>query len=277
MLQIYLNTVENIFYDANGSWFPDNSPELSVGGKEEIHLFLKRGAGDEPSAPTTWAPDTSWGDIPGIAAMVTVDDDYRKYMKGTLGASVTAGADYLTAKFAASEVEDIPLEGTLRIFDADGTIENIAYTARTVNGGDVTFALGSSLVRSYAEGVTVDCTTSPLAQAFLAADKSNWESGELVFDLVLDSARLRAENDYRNQSTVTITGIEFLLYSVNDGAVQILRSFLMDTATLRNVQGNPGYNAPLPDATADHIAAEVGRQVEAMMPILKDEMLNKGW
>lgn len=285
MLNIYLNTVENVFFDANGSLFPDNSPELSVGGKEEIHFFLKENVGEEPLNPTAWPTDTSWGTLPGISAMVTVDDDYRKYTKGSLATALSGGENSITAAFPTADVEDIPLTGALRIFSADGAIENIAYSARSVNGGDVTFAIEGAVGGIYAEGVTVDCTTSPLAQAYLAADKSNWESGELVFNLVLDSARLRAENDYRDQAGVAINGLELLLYSVNDGEVQILRSFLLDTATLRNVQGNPGYNAPLPDPVADHIAAEVSRQVsaevsrqvEAMMPILKDEMLNQGW
>lgn len=275
MLTIYLNTTENLFLDAAGDGFPEKSPELSVGGKEEIRIFLKKETpdwGTPGASPGAWQADTSWSKISGVSAMLTVDDDYQKYTKGRLVGALSEGAESLMATFTEADVEDIQKNGTLRIFSSEGDIESIAYAARSVNGSEITFVLESAVTRSYAEGMNVDCTTSPLAQAYLSAAKSNWQTGELVFDLVLDSARLRAENDYKNQANVNIQGIELLLFANSDGNVQILRSFLLDTASLRNVQGNPGFSAPVPDPMRNTISAEVGRQIEGVVDRVTPEI-----
>lgn len=263
MLTIYLNTTENLFLDASGNGFPEGYPKLSVGGKEEVHLFLKKSTSDwgtEGANPNSWTPDTSWGEIPGISAMLTVDDDYKKYIKGALAENINAGE--LTLPVTMGDAEDIPLQGVLRLTAADGAVESVSFSSRSISGQQVTFTLGSPVARDYPKGSVADCTAAPLAQAYLAADKSNWSSGELVFDLILDSARLRAENDYKDQEKVPVNGIELLLYSLDKNIVQVRRAFLLDTATLHNVQGNPGFNAPLPEPMLDNIAAEVGRQIE---------------
>lgn len=265
MLNIYLNTVESQFLNTDGNLFPERSPELSVGGREEVRFFLKKETpewGTAGADPTAWLADTSWGNIPGIAAMVTVDNDYRKYAKGTLTATVASGSRSVAATIA--NADDIPHKGVLRLYQADGSYDSVAFSSREINGAAVTFALDTAVTKSYEQGGILDCTTAPLAQAYLDAAKSHWGTGELVFDLVLDSERLRSENDYSDQETVAIKGLELLLYTVNDGTVQILKSFLLDTAILRNVQGNPGFNAPVPDPFADHIAAEVDRQLEGV-------------
>lgn len=265
MLKIYLNTVDNQFLNAEGNFFPERSPELSVGGREEVHFYLKKATPDWGTAgadPSAWQTDTSWSEITGIAAMVTVDNDYRKYAKGTLTATMASGSRSVSATIA--NAEDIPQKGVLRLYQPDGSYESVAFSSREINGTAVTFALDTAVLKGCGQGGTLDCTTAPLAQAYLDAAKSHWGTGELVFDLVLDSERLRSENDYSDNETVAIKGLELLLYTVNNGTVQILRSFLLDTAILRNVQGNPGFNAPLPDPFADHIAAEVDRQLEGV-------------
>lgn len=265
MLKIYLNTVDNQFLNAEGNFFPERSPELSVGGREEVHFYLKKATPDWGTAgadPSAWQTDTSWSEITGIAAMVTVDNDYRKYAKGTLTATVASGSRSVSATIA--NAEDIPHKGVLRLYQPDGSYESVAFSSREINDTAVTFALDTAVLKGCGQGGTLDCTTAPLAQAYLDAEKSHWKTGELVFDLVLDSERLRSENDYSDNETVAIKGLELLLYTVNNGTVQILRSFLLDTAILRNVQGNPGFNAPLPDPFADHIAAEVDRQLEGV-------------
>lgn len=194
--------------------------------------------------------------------MLTVDDDYRKFLPGTVKNAVAAGATSVTCSL--NDTDDIPVKGIIRIYSATSDIESVYYSGRSISGTTVTFDLETTVKGEYPAASAMDCTASPLAQAYLAAGKSNWTTGELVFDLVLDSERLRAENDYKNQKAVTIQGVELLLYSINNGIAQILRAFLMDTAALNNVQGNPGFTAPLPDQMRDTMAAEVSRQVEAL-------------
>lgn len=263
MLNIFLNTTENLFLDASGDGFRDKTPELSVGGKEEIHFFLKTSTpdwGTASASPAGWPADTSWAQKPGISAMVTVDDDYRKYMRGTLETDVQGGDNSITASF--SDSEDLPKSGFLRLYDDVGQISHVSFLSRSVTGKTVTFYLSEAVGKDFSKESKLDAQTAPLAQAYISTEKSNLGDGEVVFDLVLDSERLRAENDYTNQQNVSIKGIELLFYTVSEsGEIQILKAFLLDTAILRNVQGNPGYNSEVPDPVLDKMAAEVTRQI----------------
>lgn len=279
MLNIYLNTSSNMFLDASGNGFPTGDPEFSVGGKEEIHFFLKKETpnwGTQAARPADWTADNSWGKIPGISAMVTVDDDYRKFIQGVTTKSADKGARTITVSIP--EPDDIPMQGVVRVFNNDSTFQAIFYSKRDIQEEIVTFSFDDPLAEPVSAGLTIDCTAAPLAQAYLAPERSNWNTGELVFDLILDSERMRAENDYSDRESVTIMGVELLLYSVNDGIVQILKAFLLGTAVLRNVQGNPGFNAPVPQPLQDKITSEINSQLEdvteRMTPVISD---NGNW
>lgn len=266
MLTIYLNTKESIFLDGSGNGYPAGSPALSVSGKEEIHLVLKKSTpnwGTPRAFPEAWEPDNSWGNIPGISAMLTVANDYRKYTQGKLTADLFAGA--VSATVSIDDARELPSQGIIRFLSADTTYEDVCYSSLSMNDTEVVFNLATPITANYRAGSYVDCTVSPLAQSYLAAEKSNWNTGELVFDLVLDSERLRDEKNYKDQASIPILGLELLLFAANEKNVQILRAFLLDSASLRNVIGNPGFNAPVPDTMRDNITAEVGRQIEQVV------------
>lgn len=278
MLTTYLNTNEYVFLDADGNSFPDGSPALSVGGKEEVHIFLKSATPDWGTAaarPAEWAIDTSWASIPGISAMLTVDDDYRKYLAGTLENDATAGEMDIVVR--VSETDEIPESGLLKILHGTGKEEYLFFDGRQTNGSLTTFALSNALAAPIAKGTTVQVQQEPYAQAFIVPEKSNWSKGELAFTLVSDSFRLRREVENSNSATVNITGIELLLYSTSaDNTVQIHKAFLLDTATLKNVQGNPGFPAAIPDKFEDEIAKNVAEKAEVIKQELMPEIGTNG-
>jgi hypothetical protein len=271
MFNIYLNTEEKLFLDQQGGGFREGSPELTVGGKEIFRFFLKSSTPDWGTAgarPEEWATDTSWATIPGISAMLTVDNDYRKYLQGKLISEATAGSVAISAN--VSGVDEIPESGILKILPWNGKEEYLFFESRQASGSNITFNLGSALSATFPQGATVQVQQEPLAQAFIDPEKSNWRNGELAFTLVSDSLRLRREVESGNSAKVNITGIELLIYSTAaDGTVQIHRAFLLDTATLKNVQGNPGFPAEVPDKFEDEIAKNVSEKVEA----LKEEVV----
>jgi hypothetical protein len=214
-MKTYLNTTDTLFLDETGQMFRDGFPRLIVGGHETVEIQLVKESpnyGTEEAAPDRWAADSSWGEIDGISAMLTIDNDYIHRIAGKLSSPAAASATSVSATITGAGAEDIPLSGTLRIYSASGNYENVSYTSREITGTAVTFTLGTSLVNDYPQGASIDCKQSPLASCFLDALSSDWESGKLVFDLAVDSLRLRQESEYSNSATIAIPGMELLLY-----------------------------------------------------------------
>lgn len=277
-MNIYLNTAESLFLDAQGSGIEDGKPELTVGGKEIFRFFLKSSTPDWGTAaarPAEWTADTSWATIPGISAMLTVDNDYRKYLQGKLASEATEGSVAISAN--VSGIDEIPESGILKVLPGTGKEEYLFFESRQASGSNITFNLGSALSATFPQGTTIQVQQEPLAQAFIEPEQSNWSKGELAFTLVSDSLRLRREVESGNSARVNITGIELLLYSTaTDGTVQIHRAFLLDTATLRNVQGNPGFPAEVPDKFEDEIAKNVAEKAEELKAEILPEIGSTG-
>lgn len=268
MIKTFLNTSENIFLDESGNFWRDKTPELTIRGNEEITINLVNASpdyGTEAAAPENWPADTSWSERNGISAMLTIDSDYKHRIKGVLSESVSSGAIEVSITFSTlNNFDEIPASGIIALHSITGAAENISYTTRTIAGKTVTFQLDTAVAGNYVEGFAGDVKQSPLCLAYLSAEKSNWQAGKLVFNLSVDSARLRALTEYADNASVDIDGIELLFYVISENSeVLLLRRFLWDTPALVNAMGDPGYPAPVPDAEKDYIAAEIARQLAA--------------
>ena len=257
MLKTYLNTIDSEFYDADGNLWRDNFPQLIVGGHEEIRIILctnTDNASTDLADPENWERDVSYANINGISALLTVDSDSIHYIKGSLSTSVNKGAVSVSAVISA-DYSTIPDSGVIRIYSEIGEAEYISYTSRSVDGNTVTFALGTALKQAYSANSIVDVQQAPICQAYIDKSKSNLANGELVFNLVCDSDRLRALTDYSNSDTISIKGIELLFYVTDENNyVRKLRAYLWDTPSLRNSMGDPAFPAPLPDPLQDTVA-----------------------
>lgn len=261
MLTTYLNTIDSEFYDADGNLWRNNFPQLIVGGHEEIIIILctnTENASNNLANPDEWERDTSFSSIAGISAILTIDSDNIHYIKGTLSSAVETGAMTISAAISQSDYSTIPDTGSLRLFDQSGNAENIAYQSRSIAGNIVTFNLATAIQKTYAAQSVMDVQQSPICQAYLDADKSDLANGELVFNLICDSDRLRALTDYSNSSSISIRGIELLFYTIDDNDyIRKLRAYLWDTPSLSNSMGEPGFSAPVPDPMQDNIAGIV--------------------
>lgn len=266
MIKTFLNTSENLFLDENGNFWRGGTPELTIRGNEEITIDLVIASpdyGTEAAAPDNWPADTSWSEKNGISAMLTVDSDYKHRIKGVLDAELASGTSELTVVFSGiSNFDELPASGIVTVYSTSGAGESIGYSSRSVSGNKVTLNLDTAAAGSYAAGAVADVKQSPLCLAYLSTAKSDWANGHLVFDLAVDSARLRSLTEYSDTAKVNIDGIELLLYTVNsDNTVSLLRRFLWDSASLVNTLGDPGFPAPLPDAQKNYIAEEIARQL----------------
>lgn len=221
MLEFYLNTTSPQWFGLDGNPFRDNSPSMAFQSRDTVKIIActeTPEAGEENVDPTSWPRDASWAAIPGIGAKITVDNDYIHKLKGTLATEVSAGSTAsISATIENASYATVPASGTVRLFDASGNYEAIAYTARNISGNTVVFTTSGTLTGSYESGATMDCDQSPYCEAYLDTAQSNLEQGEFVFQLVVDSSRLREEMDYTNTARLDVQGLEMLVYKTVDG------------------------------------------------------------
>ena len=267
MLEFYLNTTSPQWFGLDGNPFRDNNPSMAFLSRDTVKIIActeTPEAGEENVDPTSWPRDVSWAAIPGIGAKITVDNDYIHKLKGTLATEVSAGSTAsISATIENASYATVPASGTVRLFDASGNYEAIAYTARNISGNTVVFTTSGTLTGSYESGATMDCDQSPYCEAYLDTAQSNLEQGEFVFQLVVDSSRLREEMDYTNTARLDVQGLEMLVYKTVDGNDEPVKAYLCDTFSITGTIGNVGYEAEPPDPVKNQIAGIVNQLAAA--------------
>ena len=271
MLELFLNTVTRRWYDKDGDPFGDGMPRGAYLSREDVKITLCRetpNAGAAGVDVSTWTRDASLASVSGVGAMLTIDSDRIHKLKGVLSSEVSAGAvSTITATIENASNATVPESGTLRLFDETGDYEAIAYTDRSIIDGEATFTVSGSVSGSYAVGSVIDCDQSPYAQAYLDTSASNLEQGELVFHLVIDSQRLRDEMDYSDVATLSIAGLELLIYRTADGASDPITAYLCETYSVTGTLGSVGNESQPPDATADKLAGLVDQLLAAGLDV----------
>lgn len=252
MITTYLDTTDSIWLDENGNFWRNTFPAMIVGGHETLRVILvtsSPGRGTAAANPSQWPRDTSWtagaGSGETIGAMVTVDNDYLRRNRGTFVLNPSTGATSVTVSMPNVRPYEIASTGTIYLNHADGTFDAETYTSFTTGAsGDYVFTLAGSLTPT-SEYLDAAVPQPPLASAFVDLTQSDFSQGELVFDLVLSGSRLREMTEYSNTSGVPITGIELLFYRTITATdvVEKIRAYLLSSASLRNAQGDPGYDA----------------------------------
>lgn len=259
-MKAYLNTIDATFYDADGNLWRNNSPQFIIGGNERIEFILCKetpAAGTELATPDTWTRDTSYGDISGIGAILTIDSDNIHYLKAELLEELSAGAQQVPVRITSGNISAIADSGEIRLVNASGNRRSLAYTSRSINGSNVTFSIAGSVGEGYPAGAAVDVAQAPYCQAYYNGAETDFSVGRVVFDVTFDSERLRSMTDYSDASTVNVKGAEILFYSTGDGYIRKLNAYLWDTPSLSNPLGNPGVTFPLPPALQDTVSQMV--------------------
>lgn len=267
MLTLYLNTVTREWFDADGNSFRDGYPQFAylTENSVQINLRSETPANDDATVDVTqWVVDSSFASISGIGALLTIDNDYVHKLKGELLSEVSAGSvSSVTATIDDANYAKIPSSGVVRLFDAFGNYESLAYNARSIEGASVTFTTSGTVTGTYAVGATVDCDQAPYCSATLKSTSSDWSKGRLLFDLVVDSERLREEMAYNDTARLTVRGLELLIFKTSDGADVPIVAYLCDTAAVTGLIGSVGYEAAPPDAMQNKISGVVDQLIAA--------------
>lgn len=267
MLEFYLNTTAREWAGRDGNPFRDSTPQMAFLSRETVKIIACTetpdigGAGVDPSA---WTRDSSWAAISGIGAKITVDSDRIHKLKGELASEVAAGSvTGISATITGATTALIPESGVVRLYDAAGKYEAIAYSSRTVTDGTVTFSVDGTLTGSYAAGSVIDCDQAPYCEAMLDTAQSNLEQGEFVFDLAVDSPRLRSEMDYKDTALLPVAGLELLLFKTTGEVSEPIKAFLCDTFSITGTLGSVDFEAEPPEAMKDRISGTISQLLAA--------------
>lgn len=267
MLEFYLNTTTREWADRDGNPFRDSTPQMAFLSRETVKIIACTetpdigGAGVDPSA---WTRDSSWAAIAGVGAKITVDSDRIHKLKGELASEVAAGSvTGISATITGATTALIPESGVVRLYDAAGKYEAIAYSSRTVTDGTVTFSVDGTLTGSYAAGSVMDCDQAPYCEAMLDTAQSDLEQGEFVFDLAVDSQRLRSEMDYKDTALLPVAGLELLLFKTTGEVSEPIKAFLCDTFSITGTLGSVDFEAEPPEAMKDRISGTIAQLLAA--------------
>ena len=262
MQKFYLNTVDRTWYDADGSQPSDDNPQIPLGNTERIAIQCcteTPDAGTPGVDPATdWTKDTQFN-LTGVTALLSADNNFLRHMKGQLKTALSSGTvSSAELTVTAATPGKIPSTGSVRLFDSSGNHESLEYTARSISGTTVTFTLasGSSLENSYGAGAVADCPESLYAQASLNASDSDPATGLFVFDMVMDSLKLREASDYADISEIgDVKGLELLIFTVVDDVITIKNAYLCSTLHIPIPMAAPDQNPDMPDTYESNVAA----------------------
>lgn len=263
MLLMYVNTVTRQWFDRDGNLFRKNSPEMPFLSRDTIKIVVCRetpDAGEENANPENWTRDNSFSGITGLDSKLTVDNDYQHKISGQLTQPASGEVTEIYAKIPDATYSNTPQSGTVRVFYGTGEYESIAFSSREFSSsGDVKFTVSATLSKNYESGATIDCDQLPFCESYFDQTLSDPENGEFVFDLAIDSSRLRSEMEYANKSTLQVAGLEIMMFKTDPGTseTQILNAFLCDTFIISGTIGSVGYEAEPPDPVKNQINSAV--------------------
>lgn len=257
MLTLYVNSVEDEWYDDAGQPFGRNTPSVPYKGRDTLKIVLcsaTPNAGELSANPTEWTRDSRFS-ADGIGAKITVDNDYVHKLFGTTSGELSSASGSVTAEISGATAAKIPASGTVDVYAADGTAESLSYTSRTVSSGAVTFSGLSAPSGTFPSGSKISCRQIPFFEAYSDTAKSNPQNGEFVFDFIVDSLRLREEMDGKDVETLAQKGLELLFYKTDSESSteypverKICRTFVI-SGTL----GDLGYPVAPPDPVKNQL------------------------
>lgn len=241
MQTFYLNTTTSTWYDSAGNEFRRGNPSVAFGAQEDIHIIAvtsSDGANSNLVDPESWPRDTNWQDC---KAIIGVDNDYIHRLRGETIEELGGEVSIIGAKISSGKQSNIPFTGNIKIYSAAGDAEVLAYTDREFRDGVFYFDVDATLVNEYPGGATVDVPQSPYCSAVMDSE-STPETGDFIFHLRVDSARLREEMLYTSRASLPVQGMEILFYRESDSGSIPVRAFLLDTFSIRGTINNVNVN-----------------------------------
>lgn len=236
-MKLFYDTTEGRWYDAYGSGFSSDRPQIPYGNTERVTIqllshvgetnlydeeivpYIPGASGDAGRGTTGWWKYTGYGSIGNIGGILATDNNFLHWLKGTLNANVSSAAENTAVAVKTNAaLEDIPTEGTLYIYQ-DDTTAALAFKSRSQTAsGVVTFILasGNTLSGTLTQGDAVDIPEALYAQAEMNAPLSDPATGLFVFDFTCYSEKLRNKMQYNSIAILDdCKGLELTVFTTN--------------------------------------------------------------
>ena len=236
-MKLLYDVTENRWYNAYGSGFASDNPQIPYGNTERVSVqllshvgetnlydeeivpYIPGASGDAGKGTTGWWKYTGYAAIGNIGGILATDNNFLHWLKGTLNADVSSAAENTNVAVKTNAaLEDIPTEGTLYIYHSDATVA-LAFKSRSQTAsGVVTFVLasGNTLSGTLTQGDAVDIPEALYAQAEMNATLSDAATGLFVFDFTCYSEKLRNKMQYNSISILDdCKGLELTVFTTN--------------------------------------------------------------
>ncbi|MDD6338326.1 MAG: hypothetical protein PUC15_08105 [Lentisphaeria bacterium] len=231
MLKLLYDVTENRWYDAYGSGFPSDRPQIPYGNSERVEIQLFSHVGEtnayggeiEPSAGNGWVKYTGYANVSNVGAILATDNNFLHWLKGTLNETLSSAAENETVNIKTSaNIEDIPPAGTLYVYGTESTAA-LDYKARIQNGSGIVqfiFAAGNDLDgKTYPLNSATDIPEALYAQAEMNAPLSDKNTGKFVFDFTCYSEKLRNKMQYSSIAILDdCKGLELTVFTTDSNA-----------------------------------------------------------
>ena len=284
-MKLLYDVTENKWYDANGTSFPGDQPQIPYGNTERVEIQLLSHVGEtnlynEEIVPYIhgsmtdgdtegWEKFTGYSGISGLGAVLATDNNFLHLFKGTLKTAVSSGSlsenSTITIQTSAS-IDDIQESGNIILRNSSG--ENaISYKSRaaTDNGIVFTLASGNTASRAYAVNDDADMPEAMYALVEMNTTLSDAAVGKFVFDFICNSTKLRNRMQYSNiQILDDCKGLELTVFSTNSNVVTIMNRFLCSTFRITGGIADLGTGQPVSNPQESAIQALIAANMDGI-------------
>lgn len=277
-MKLLYDVTENKWYDANGTSFPGDHPQIPYGNTERVEIQLFSHVGEtnmysenfEPTSENGWDKFTGYSGVSGLGAVLATDNNFLHLFKGTLKTQVYAGnqsaGSTITVQTNAS-VDDTPESGVIIL--RNFYIENaLSYNSRAATDGGIVFTLASGNTTSggYAVNDDADVPEAMYALAEMNGPLSDPANGKFVFDFVCNSPKLRNKMQYSNiQILDDCKGLELTVFSTSGNVVTILNRFLCSSFRITGGIADLGSGQPVSNPQKSVIQALIAANLSGLV------------
>ena len=263
-----------LLYDVpNGKWFAEEGwsfgsgePGVYYGARLKIEIQCYQrvfGANSsDPQIGDTWLKYTGFSGKT-VGAKLSVDNNFRHWFKGTLAKTVTDGATEIIISLE-QDIELIAERGMIFLYNRSGLGVGVSYSGRAEADGGIKFTVenGTSVSGEFSEGAQADVPEALYVEAPMNSSASDPANGYFVFDVVVDSPKLRNKMRYSDSRTADdVKGLELLIFDTKTDAT--IDSYLCSSFTIKGTIG---------DSTPVQVTEEKKNQIALYV----DSMLAQG-